>query len=212
MSQASAFNALLLYRLILIAEKDTVYKKFPTPLINRLEKHFVLTSSVLESWQHSALREFKNWIQAFSKTRYRELLYTYLHPPPIMPLPPPSTCSDSRGNQFKEAHAFIGYQNDTPAAVIFQATNMLKRLVDRPGEQECYRLQRAGILGDDLDYLSVVNEESPQWTQAVGLLIAPYSPMLFLNYLLLEYSLFHTHAHTHTHTHTQMCVCAHTFV
>ena len=64
---------------------------------------------------------------------------------------------------------------------------MLKRLVDRPGEQECYRLQRAGILGDDLYDLSEVDKESPQWTQAVGLLIAPYSYMLFLNnyYLLV---------------------------
>ena len=62
---------------------------------------------------------------------------------------------------------------------------MLKRLVDRPGEQECYRLQRAGILGDDLNDLSVVGKESPQWTQAVGLIIFPYNYMLFLNYLLL---------------------------
>ncbi len=56
-------------RLILIAEKDTVYKKFPTPLINRLEKHFVLTSSVLEDWQNDILRVFDKWIQKFSTTR-----------------------------------------------------------------------------------------------------------------------------------------------
>ena len=79
-------------------------------------------------------------------------------------------CSDSRGYQFKEAHAFIGYQNDTPAAVIFQATNLLKRLVVRPGEQECLHLQRAGVLGDDLCDLSTVDEESPQRSQMVGLL------------------------------------------
>lgn len=53
-------------RLILIAEKDTVYEKFPTPLINRMEKHFVLTSSILEDWQESVLKEFEDWITKFS--------------------------------------------------------------------------------------------------------------------------------------------------
>ncbi len=57
-------------RLILIAEKDTVYEKFPTPLINRLEKHFVLTSSILEDWQREVLTIFERWIQHFAITRY----------------------------------------------------------------------------------------------------------------------------------------------
>ncbi len=53
-------------RLILIAERKTVYEKFPTPLINRLEKHFVLTSSVLLDWQLEVLQEFEEWIRQFS--------------------------------------------------------------------------------------------------------------------------------------------------
>ena len=32
----------------------------------------------------------------------------------------------SRGWKFTEADAFIGYQNDTPAAVVFQATRQLE--------------------------------------------------------------------------------------
>ena len=52
-------------RLILIAEKDTVYDKFPTPLINRLEKHFVLTSSILTPWQKDVLKTFEDWIDRF---------------------------------------------------------------------------------------------------------------------------------------------------
>jgi hypothetical protein len=58
------------FRLILIAETDTVYDKLPTPLINRLEKHFVLTSSILESWQRVVLRKFEQWITKFSKAGY----------------------------------------------------------------------------------------------------------------------------------------------
>lgn len=57
------------YRLILIAEKDTVYEKFPTPLINRLEKHFVLTSSILKDWQTAVLRKLEEWITKFSNAR-----------------------------------------------------------------------------------------------------------------------------------------------
>ena len=53
-------------RLILIAEKTTVYEKFPTPLINRLEKHFVLYSSVLEEWQLKTLSQLEDWVKAFS--------------------------------------------------------------------------------------------------------------------------------------------------
>ena len=39
---------------------------FPTPLINRLEKHFVLTSSVLEDWQSEVLAELEEWVKMFS--------------------------------------------------------------------------------------------------------------------------------------------------
>ena len=55
-----------LFRLILIAEKGTVYEKFPTPLINRLEKHFVLTKTVLLDWQTDVLARLGEWIKKFS--------------------------------------------------------------------------------------------------------------------------------------------------
>ena len=57
---------LLTYRLILIAEKSTVYEKFPTPLINRLEKHFVLTETVLqEEWQQEVHQRLNDWVEQF---------------------------------------------------------------------------------------------------------------------------------------------------
>ena len=45
-----------------------MYDKFPTPLINRLEKHFVLTSFILEDWQENVLRDVEEWIKKFSDT------------------------------------------------------------------------------------------------------------------------------------------------
>ena len=51
-----------------------MYEKFPTPLINRLEKHFVLTSSVLKDWQQTVLVDFESWIKNFSGVRYACIL------------------------------------------------------------------------------------------------------------------------------------------
>ena len=50
----------------MIAEKTTVYNNFPTPLINRLEKHFVLYSSVLQEWQTEILIQLEEWIEKYS--------------------------------------------------------------------------------------------------------------------------------------------------
>ena len=54
----------------------------------------------------------------------------------------------NRGKKdFKEGHAFIGYQKDTPAAVIFQASKRIKDLRKRG----CWRLpslKKSGFLKD----------------------------------------------------------------
>ena len=68
----------VLFRLILIAEKTTVYEEFPTPLINRLEKHFVLYSSVLEEWQTEVLHELEDWIKAFSDVKSSNARCVYM--------------------------------------------------------------------------------------------------------------------------------------
>ena len=60
-----------------------MYDEFPTPLINRLEKHFVLYSSVLEDWQTETLTELELWIKDFShisgsQSRYIRIMYMYI--------------------------------------------------------------------------------------------------------------------------------------
>ena len=109
---------LTLCRLILIAEKDTVHKKFPTPLINRLEKHFVLTSTILNKSQGIVLELFEDWISNFSDTGYTVLLHrgrwiTSLN-------------FQYRDPKFKRSDAFVGFQKDTPASVVFQASNLIR--------------------------------------------------------------------------------------
>jgi len=50
----------------LIAEKDKVYEEFPTPLINRLEKHFVVTSTVLTDVQKELLKGLEAWAKEYA--------------------------------------------------------------------------------------------------------------------------------------------------
>ena len=50
----------------MIAEKDKVYEEFPTPLINRLEKHFVVTSTVLSDDQKELLKDLESWVDDYA--------------------------------------------------------------------------------------------------------------------------------------------------
>ena len=84
--------------------------------------------------------------------------------------------SNYRGSSFSEAHAFIGYQKDTPAAVVFQATKVLRRL--QHNHQMASKVEhllvrakhllKAGIITHDLADLS---EDSRQWNDSVSILI-----------------------------------------
>jgi len=53
----------------LIAEKDKVYEEFPTPLINRLEKHFVITATVLNETQKHLVKELEEWVKKYACIR-----------------------------------------------------------------------------------------------------------------------------------------------
>ncbi|XP_019857804.1 PREDICTED: E3 ubiquitin-protein ligase rnf213-alpha-like, partial [Amphimedon queenslandica] len=81
------------FKLILIAEKKKVYKDFPTPLVNRLEKHFINNETVLEDWQKNVVDDIEKWLTSFVTD-----------------------------NGFKIEDAFVGYNSDTKAAVVLQAS------------------------------------------------------------------------------------------
>lgn len=50
----------------MVAERDVVYSKFPIPLINRLEKHYLVTSASLSSAQTAVVRRLQDWVKNFS--------------------------------------------------------------------------------------------------------------------------------------------------
>ena len=65
-------------RLIVIAERDVVYSKFPIPLINRLEKHYLVTSASLSSWQTAVVNRLQEWVTNFSLVnvpRHQQMRY-----------------------------------------------------------------------------------------------------------------------------------------
>ena len=49
----------------MVAEKQVVYDKFPIPLINRLEKHFLTINTMLSREQHKIVEELKTWAKNF---------------------------------------------------------------------------------------------------------------------------------------------------
>ena len=50
----------------MVAEKGVVYDKFPIPLINRLEKHFLTMATILDVRQKGLLEKLKKWVTDFS--------------------------------------------------------------------------------------------------------------------------------------------------
>ena len=57
-------------RLIVVAEKDVVYQRFPIPLINRLEKHLLVMSTGLTERQARLVEELHNWVGLFSEANH----------------------------------------------------------------------------------------------------------------------------------------------
>ena len=69
----------------------------------------------------------------------------------------------SRGQKFTKGDAFIGYQRDTPAAVVFQATNLLKEKGPAVSSWKLGRMKYGSIRG-----LKAEEEHSVVWKTNVS--------------------------------------------
>ncbi|XP_064532292.1 E3 ubiquitin-protein ligase RNF213 isoform X2 [Pseudopipra pipra] len=94
------------FRLIVIEEKDVVYKHFPIPLINRLEKHYLDISTVLDKGQRETVRELQRWVQEFAAVSTEEHFLSQ--------------------QRYRPADVFVGYQPSTCASVVLQTTERLR--------------------------------------------------------------------------------------
>ncbi|XP_059197009.1 E3 ubiquitin-protein ligase rnf213-alpha-like [Centropristis striata] len=88
------------FRLIVIEEKEVVYKQFPIPLINRLEKHYLDINTVLRHEQKDIVRQLQKWVEDFVSLSGQH--YTK--------------------KQYVPSDVFIGYHSDTCSSVVLQAT------------------------------------------------------------------------------------------
>ena len=58
------------FRLIIIAERDRVFKQFPAALINHLEKHFVVSNTILTPQQKVLAKKIRKWVDEFANVEY----------------------------------------------------------------------------------------------------------------------------------------------
>ncbi|XP_029913013.1 E3 ubiquitin-protein ligase rnf213-alpha-like [Myripristis murdjan] len=95
------------FRLIVIEEKEVVYKQFPIPLINRLEKHYLDIHTVLTAGQKTIVDELERWVKQFvsSNSQHAVVPHTHKYLPPDV---------------------FIGYHSDTCASVVLQVIEKQK--------------------------------------------------------------------------------------
>ncbi|XP_076109129.1 E3 ubiquitin-protein ligase rnf213-alpha-like [Mytilus galloprovincialis] len=91
------------FRLIVVAEKEIVYKKFPIPLINRLEKHVLSLSTMLSQAQLELANKLEDWVKDFCHVE--------------MPF---HLMQRERRKERSIGEVFMGYHADTCAAIIMQ--------------------------------------------------------------------------------------------
>ncbi|XP_068888584.1 E3 ubiquitin-protein ligase RNF213 isoform X3 [Aphelocoma coerulescens] len=94
------------FRLIVIEEKEVVYKHFPIPLINRLEKHYLDISTMLDKGQREAVQELQQWVQEFTAVNTEEHFISQ--------------------QQYRPADVFVGYHANTCASLVLQGTQRLR--------------------------------------------------------------------------------------
>ena len=86
------------FNLIIIAEKSAVYdsKRFPVPLINRLEKHFLNSSIMLNADQLTLVADIEKWVCKYI---------------------------GSEASSLETNEVFLGYNSDTIASLILHLTS-----------------------------------------------------------------------------------------
>ncbi|XP_012308178.2 E3 ubiquitin-protein ligase RNF213 isoform X2 [Aotus nancymaae] len=103
------------FRLIVIEEKEVVYKHFPIPLINRLEKHYLDINTVLERWQKNIVEELRAWVEKFVSVKAEQFLNRHKYSP---------------------SDVFIGFHSDACASVVLQ---VIKRQGPQASTEELYQ-------------------------------------------------------------------------
>lgn len=89
------------FRLIVIEEREVVYKQFPIPLINRLEKHYLDIHTVLKIEQKKLVEELERWAKLFTSLSNQH-------------------AAGAQTYKYQLPDVFIGYHSDTCASLVLQ--------------------------------------------------------------------------------------------
>ncbi|KAK7459431.1 hypothetical protein BaRGS_00038999, partial [Batillaria attramentaria] len=100
----------LKFRLIVVAEKQVVYEKFPIPLINRLEKHVLTLSSIMTKEQVGISDDLQTWTAECVKSGLSANV--------------PHRNAQPSENHQTEGDVFMGYHPETAPAVVLKAWEM----------------------------------------------------------------------------------------
>ncbi|PFX19443.1 E3 ubiquitin-protein ligase RNF213 [Stylophora pistillata] len=121
------------FKLIVIAEKDVVYNSFPIPLINRLEKHFLVTLTSLSPKQKKLVQKLRTWASEFAKV----------------------TSEGRRSRVFSIGDAFVGFHEDTIPSIVMQVCYEIERDNYAPTDDDAKNAWE-----DEVEYPEMVRERS----------------------------------------------------
>ncbi|KAG9270277.1 E3 ubiquitin-protein ligase rnf213-alpha-like [Astyanax mexicanus] len=109
------------FRLIVIEEKSTVYEQFPTPLLNRLEKHCLEISNILPEHAKQLQVELEDWLNSFVKNSSTDIYQSQEH----------------LGISRKKHDIIVGYTEDICASVLLQCCpEIVKQELDPDKREE----------------------------------------------------------------------------
>ncbi|XP_034155120.2 E3 ubiquitin-protein ligase rnf213-alpha isoform X2 [Pangasianodon hypophthalmus] len=115
------------FRLIVIEEKSTVYEQFPTPLLNRLEKHCLEISNILPNHAQQMQAELEEWLNSF--------------------VTQDSTESNQLISTKKTYDTIVGYTEDTCASVLLQCCpQIVSRELDHDEREEVLEMAQEMLL------------------------------------------------------------------
>ena len=112
------------FKLIVVADTETVQERFPTPLINRLEKHFLTMSTVLSEEGTAISNQLSIWAKNFA-TLDKNISIGF----------------QKRG-YFSEGDCFIGYHNDTSSSIVFHVIKEMYPNLEDKGDS----IDRSAVL------------------------------------------------------------------
>lgn len=96
------------FRLVVIEEREVVYKQFPIPLINRLEKHYLDIHTVLLTEQRGIVEDLEKWVRLFVAAKSVSSQHG----------------AGAQKYRYQPQDVFIGYHSDTCASVVLQIMEM----------------------------------------------------------------------------------------